>query len=81
MPETPKLLEQTFSGERQQAVSGNILDHLAIRVDHQWWETMRNDVVIRTQQPRFSDDLHLAKSAKRKADRLWRRTRLTVHRE
>jgi exonuclease III len=38
-------------------------------------------VVIRPQQPWFSDELHLAKSEKRKAERLWRRTGLTVHRE
>ena len=38
-------------------------------------------IVIRPQQPWFSDDLHLAKSEKRKAERLWRRTGLTVHRE
>ena len=29
-------------------------------------------VVIRPQQPLFSDDLHLAKSEKRKAEKLWR---------
>ena len=38
-----------------------------------------NSIVIRPQQPWFSDDLHLAKSEKRKAERLWRRTGLTVH--
>ena len=38
-------------------------------------------IVIRPQQPWFSDDLHQAKSEKRKAERLWRRTGLTVHRE
>ena len=38
-------------------------------------------IVIRPQQPWFSDDLHLAKSEKSKAERLWRRTGLTVHRE
>ena len=38
-------------------------------------------IVIRPQQPWFSDDLHRAKSEKRKAERLWRRTGLTVHRE
>ena len=38
-------------------------------------------IVIRPQQPWFSDDLHPAKSEKRKAERLWRRTGLTVHRE
>ena len=37
--------------------------------------------VIRPQQPWFSDDLHRAESEKRKAERLWRRTGLTVHRE
>ena len=38
-------------------------------------------IVIRPQQPWFSDDLHRAKSEKRKAERLWRRTGLTVHHE
>ena len=38
-------------------------------------------IVIRPQQPWFSDDLHRAKSEKRKAERLWRRTGLTVHRK
>ena len=38
-------------------------------------------IVIRPQQPWFPDDHHRAKSEKRKAERLWRRTGLTVHRE
>ena len=38
-------------------------------------------IVIRPQQPWFSDDLHRAKSEKRKAERLCRRTGQTVHRE
>ena len=43
--------------------------------------TKEKSVVIRPQQPWFSDELHLAKSEKRKAEKLWRRTGLTVHRE
>ena len=38
-------------------------------------------VIVRPQQPWFSDELHQAKSEKRKAERLWRRTGLTVHKE
>ena len=36
-------------------------------------------ILIRPQLPWFSDDLHRAKSEKRKAERLWRGTGLTVH--
>ena len=37
-------------------------------------------ILIGPHKPSFLDDLHLAKSEKRKAEKLWRRTGLTVHR-
>ena len=38
-------------------------------------------VVVRPLQPWFTDELHQAKNERRKAERLWRRTGLTVHKE
>ena len=38
-------------------------------------------VVVRPIQPWFTDELHQAKNERRKAERLWRRTGLTVHKE
>ena len=59
----------------------NIYDTQLTNVLNKHAPPKEKSIVIRPQQPWFSDDLHLAKSEKRKAERLWRRTGLTVHRE
>ena len=38
-------------------------------------------VVVEPIQPWFTDELHQSKNGRRKAERLWRRTGLTVHKE
>jgi len=38
-------------------------------------------ITIRPSQPWFSDGLHQAKCVKRKSERRWRRTQLTIHKE
>ena len=51
----------------------SILDHHA--------PAREKTITIRPSQPWFSDDIHRAKCEKRKLERRWRRTRLTIHKE
>jgi hypothetical protein len=40
---------------------------------------IRREVIIRPKSPWYTDDIRSAKQAKRKAERMWRKTKLTVH--